>query len=342
MQHLIRLHTAGLELTLACPCRCETCGSSAGRRRPDELSTDEWKRTIHDLAELGCRRVTFLGGEPLLRNDWPELAEAVVACGMIPDMITSGLGLDQDVVDEMVRVGVITVTVSVDGTRDVHDEQRRVPGCFDQALEAMGRLDRAGLQVGVTTQLNQKSLPTLAALAPQLQKAGAAGWQVQLTMPTGRANSDVVLPPEALPDVFASLRQLVRRRGLRPFITDNVGYLTADDPLLRTPQGIPPRCWLGCFAGLRNVGIASDGSVRGCLALPYEMKEGNVRDEPLAVIWADMSRFRYNRCFDPSDLSGACAECVHGEVCRGGCTAMAVATHGRPGISQHCQRLHES
>lgn len=85
----------------------------------------------------------------------------------------------------------------------------------------------------------------------------------------------------------------------------------------------------------------SNGAVKGCLALPDEAVEGNLLNEPLADIWNDLSRFAYNRSFDLKNLSGACAECTFGAICRGGCTAVAMSVHGTPNISTHCFRLHE-
>jgi radical SAM protein with 4Fe4S-binding SPASM domain len=336
-----RLSTAGIELTLACPCRCEACGSDGGRARPDELDTKEMLAVIGALSQLGCRRLTFSGGEPLMRPDWPVLAREASRLGMAVDMITSGIGLDAETAAELRRAGLLSVTVSVDGTGESHDRLRGVPGGFGRALEAIGRLDEAGVRAGVTTQVNRLTLPLLEALAPLLEEAGATGWQLQLTMPAGRARGrdDIVLPADMMPEVHRALKRLLRRRGLRPFVTDNLGYLGADDPVLRTPAGAAERCWLGCFAGLRVAGITSSGVVKGCLSLPDDLVEGNVREEPLDAVWGDPKRFVYNRAFDPAGLGGACAGCEYGKICRGGCTSLALAFHGRPGVSTHCFRL---
>lgn len=340
MQHLVKLFVAGLELTLACPCHCETCGSGAGKARPDELTTGEWLVVIRDLAGIGCRRIALLGGEPLLRNDWVLLAQEAVGLGLQVEIITSGIGVDRDIATQIYRIGLASVTVSVDGVRKVHDRQRGVTGGYDRALNAIGLLDRAGVRVGVTTQINKETLPTLDDLAPELQAAGAMGWQLQLTMPCGRAQErhDIVVEPDRMPEVYQTIRRLTKRRGLRPYITDNIGYLTPDDPQLRTQPGMPARCWLGCFAGLRNIGISSNGSVKGCLALPDTMIEANVRDYPVERIWNDPNRFAYNRAFSLADLSGECAHCQYGPICRGGCIATAMAVHKKSGISTHCIR----
>ena len=341
MMRLVRLHTAALEMTLECPCGCLACGSDAGRARKHELDAAEWLAVVDALADLGCRRVTLTGGEPLRRPDWPRVARRARERGLAVDMITSGVGLDAKTLAKIRRAKLAGVTLSVDGTADVHDRLRGGPGRYDEALDAIRRLDRAGLKVGVSTQINRLTLPTLDALAPEIQDAGALGWQFQLTMPAGRAagRGDLVLAPEEMPEVHRAIRRLQRRRGLRPFVTDNLGWMTRDDPVLRTPQRGPERCWLGCFAGLRSVAIASDGGLKGCLALPDSFVEGNVRERPLAEIWRDPARFAWNRSFDRASLSGACASCSFGPVCRGGCTALAVTVHGRPGVSTHCFRL---
>ena len=341
MRHLIKLRTAALELTLACPCRCLACGSNAGSPRPAELDTGEMIAIIRDLAALGCARLTFSGGEPLLRPDWPELAAAACELGIAPDMITSGIGLDAACAARIRRAGLISVTVSIDGTKDVHDRLRGASGGYERALEALRFLDEAGVRAGVTTQVNTLTLPTLEALAPEIQAAGAVGWQLQLTMPSGRgaAVRELVMPPGMMPLVHEAICRLQTRRGLRPFITDNIGYLTSDDPVLRTPARIPERCWLGCFAGIRVAGITSSGGVKGCLSLPDSFIEGNVREEPLKKIWGDPHRFAYNRLFNPDALAGACSGCTYAKICRGGCTAIAVAVHGKPGVSSHCLRL---
>jgi radical SAM protein with 4Fe4S-binding SPASM domain len=87
--------------------------------------------------------------------------------------------------------------------------------------------------------------------------------------------------------------------------------------------------------------VTSDGRVKGCLALPDQCSESNVREESLAAIWNDPHRFRYNREYTPGQLSGPCAHCEQAMRSRGGCSATATTIHGRPNTSFLCFRLHE-
>jgi radical SAM protein with 4Fe4S-binding SPASM domain len=332
---------ATLELTLRCPYRCETCGSDAGRARADELNTEEWLQVIGELAELGCQRVTLMGGEPLSHPDWQSIAARAVREGLEVEMVTSGAGLTAEVAATMAAVPLDSVTLSVDGVEAVHDAQRRAPGAFRRALDAIGTLRRQGIAVGVTTQLNTLTVPTLEQLAPELEAAGALAWQVQHTIPTGRARrTDLTLPAAETHHLHRTLHHLTKRRGLRPSLTDSVGYLTPDDVLLRSIPGMPRRAWAGCWAGWFAVGITSDGAVKGCLSIPDPHFEGRLRAESLATIWNDPNRFAYTRAFRRESLHGACGECAYGRLCRAGCTAMQLAVHGRLGTCTHCFRAH--
>jgi radical SAM protein with 4Fe4S-binding SPASM domain len=331
-----------LELTLRCPCRCQTCGSRAGAARARELDHGEWLGVIAALADLGCQRVTLMGGEPLLYPRWSELVQAARARNLLVDLISSGQGIDQDVALAIRDSGLHAVTISVDGLAGTHDAQRGLPGCYEQAMRAIRWVDQAGLKVGVTTQVNQGTLSELEPLAPILEDAGVLGWQLQQTLPIGRAeaNRRLALPPAMMPDLLGVLRRLARRHGLRPHLTDNIGYCTSDDLELRTIQGGFPRPWLGCRAGLDALGVTSDGRVKGCLALPDACSEGNLREQSLVSIWNDPNRFAYNRRYAPDQLWGRCAGCEQAPRCRGGCAATAYAFHGRPGTCSHCFRLH--
>ncbi|MGD0838886.1 MAG: radical SAM protein, partial [Polyangia bacterium] len=138
------------ELTLACNARCTHCGSDAGKPRPDELDTAEALVVIAELARLGAESVTFSGGEPLLRSDWPQLARAVRAAGMSLDMITNGL-LAAKQADVIAGCGFSAVTFSIDGPAPVHDFLRGLDGGLGRTLEGARALRKRGVRIGAAT-----------------------------------------------------------------------------------------------------------------------------------------------------------------------------------------------
>ena len=337
-----QLQFAEIELTTACVCRCVTCGSNCGRAAEQELTAKELTDAIDGVHALGCKQLTLLGGEPLCHPELLAVVRHARSHKLLVEIVTSGVGLDESYVERLKAAGVTSVTVSVDGLEASHDLQRGIKGCYRQVLEAIGILRRHRIPVGVNTQVNRVSLPELEALGDELLEAGAIGWQLQTTLPMGRAKGNpLILYPQDMPEVLATVRRLSKRQKLAPHLTDAIGWWTHDDTQLRSTRGGISRCWLGCFAGLQHMGITSQGHVKGCLALTDAFIEGNVRRESLSDIWHDPKRFAYNRAYSSESLTGSCANCKQASLCRGGCTASAVAFHGQPGQNENCLYLLE-
>ena len=328
------------ELTLACNARCVHCGSDAGRSRAKELDTKEALALVAELASLGCKSVTFSGGEPLLRADWPELARAVRAAGIRLEIITNGL-LAAEQADAIADAGFWAVTFSIDGPTAVHDHLRGDEGCLAQTLRGARALRERGIRIGAVTQINHRNLLRLEDTLDVLVENGFSGWQLQLTMPHGRARDSeqesLCLRPDELPALESKLVALQTRAPFFVQAADNIGYMGRHEPKLRTGRALWERCWQGCAAGLEVVGITSDGTVRGCLSLPTGVAdEGNLRERSLALVWNDPRAFSYNRAFSRADLGPGCSDCAFGEICRGGCQSLGWATTGKFHHNAHC------
>lgn len=82
------------EITLACNQKCQHCGSRAGKARSDELSTAECLSVVEQLAEMGTREITLIGGEAYLRKDWLEIVRAIRSHGIYCAIQTGGWNLD--------------------------------------------------------------------------------------------------------------------------------------------------------------------------------------------------------------------------------------------------------
>ncbi len=328
------------ELTLACNARCVHCGSDAGRPRANELETKEALALIGELASLGCKSITFSGGEPLLRSDWPKLARAVCEAGIQLEMISNGLAVAEQA-DAIAASGFWAVTFSIDGPAAVHDDLRGGEGGLEQTLRGAKALVDRGMRIGAVTQINHRNLHRLDEALDVLVAHGFSGWQLQLTMPHGRAGkpeqNDLCLRPDELPELEGRLVALQAKAPFFVQAADNIGYMSRHEPRLRTGRALWERCWQGCAAGIEVVGITSDGTVRGCLSLPTGVAdEGNVRTRSFVDLWNDPHAFSYNRAFFAADLGAGCRDCAFGEMCRGGCQSLAWATTGKFHHNDHC------
>src|SRR5215510_14481972 len=115
------------ELTLKCNLACGHCGSRAGDKRDNELSSDEALDLVAQLADVGITEVTIEGGEAFLRPEWLRIAKAITDHGMRCSMATGGYGISLETVRRMKDAGIRAVSVSVDGMQATHDRLRGRP-----------------------------------------------------------------------------------------------------------------------------------------------------------------------------------------------------------------------
>jgi radical SAM protein with 4Fe4S-binding SPASM domain len=328
------------ELTLACDLACRHCGSRAGNPRGDELSTDEAKDLVRQMAALGVREVALIGGEVYLHDGWLDVVREIRRCGMQSTIVTGGRGMNEERAREARAAGVQSVAVSVDGVEATHDRLRGLAGSHAAALRALANCRAAGMQVAVNTQVNRLNLHELPSIFDVLVASHAHGWQVQLTVPVGRAadEPDVILQPYDLAELFPLLAQLktqCNERGIKMLAGNNVGYYGPYEHVLR--HYTPEKHADSCTAGRSTLGIESNGDIKGCPSLPTESwVGGNVRAHSLRDIWQRSRALRHMRDRTSEERWGYCGECYYGDVCKGGCTWMTTALFGRPGNNPYC------
>ena len=316
----------GWELTLACNLRCAHCGSSAGQPRANELTTRECLAICEQLPELLVREVDFTGGEPLLREDIFALLSRLAELDILTKVVSNGLLLTPAVIKRLREVKVKGVGLSVDGCPATHDRIRGREGMQRQLLATLEDLRAAGIQTTVITTANALNLDELPELRETLAQVGVGRWQVQPIFSLGRTRESSVLGLDQ--NDYARLGEFARQcmatdsyQGMRIAFSDSYGYYTERDT--RQPA------WGGCPVGIASCGITSDGRIKGCLSLPDEFSEGDLRQNDLWQIWFHPDSFRYNRAYDQSQLGENCRGCAEAERCRGGCSAMSVGSTGR-------------
>lgn len=330
------------ELTLRCDLACRHCGSRAGRARPDELELPEALDLVDQLADLGVREVTLIGGEAYLYEGWLDVVRAIRRRGMVCTVTSGGRGITEEVARAAADAGVQSVSLSIDGVPDTHDRLRGLKGAHRSARAALAALRAVGVPVALNTQVNRANRGELEGIFELAREHGCHGWQVFLTVPMGRASDDpeLLLQPYDVLELLPVLGELHTRCagvGIRLLPGNNVGYFGPQEHQLRGALRSPSQA--SCSAGRTVIGIEANGNIKGCPSLPTrDWVGGNVRDHRLREIWERAPALRYTRDRTvETHLWGYCKTCYYADVCKAGCTWTAHTLFGRPGNNPYCQ-----
>ncbi|MEU3625924.1 pyrroloquinoline quinone biosynthesis protein PqqE [Amycolatopsis coloradensis] len=309
------------ELTHRCPLHCPYCSNPLELiTRDSELSTEEWLSVLSQARELGVLQVHMSGGEPLARPDLPVLVEHATKLGCYVNLVTSGLGLTESRLDDLVERGIAHIQLSVQGATAERADRLAGARAHDRKLVVAELIKKAGLPLSVNVVLHRQNHDQLAGIIDLAEEMGADRLELANTQYYGWAlrNRDALMPTrrqldEAEPIARAATERL---RG-----TMEVIYVVAD-----YYEQYPKPCMYGW--GARQLTVAPDGNVLPCPASTAigTLEFDNVRDKPLAWIWYESGSFNAYRGEDW--MPDTCRTCDRRSLDFGGCRCQAFQLTG--------------
>ena len=297
------------ELTYACNMSCSHCLSASGRRDPRELSTDEARAFIDEVAAMQVFYINVGGGEPMIRRDFFDLIGCAVGQGVGVKFSTNGTRIDAGAARRLAAMDYLDIQVSLDGADAATNDRLRGAGSYAAARRAMEHLadvnfDEFKISV-VVTRDNVAQLDDFAAIAAHY------GAQLRLTRlrPSGRG-------VDAWADLHPTREQ---NRTLYEWLVEHPRVLTGDSFFHLSPLGAPLDGLNLCGAGRVVCLVDPVGDVYACPFVIHErFRAGTIRDGGFAAVWRDAALFAELRA---PGSAGACSACGSYDACRGGCMA---------------------
>lgn len=147
-------------LTDRCSNNCRYCNYHNGNHeelRKQELPTEKIKEILREMAEMGCRKIQFTGGEPLLRDDIVEIVKTAKECGIYVGLSTSGVGLRRQ---SDIYKYLDMAFISLDGPADIHNESRG-GNFFEHAKSAIDFFKKHKVKVFTTAVLTKLNIASV-------------------------------------------------------------------------------------------------------------------------------------------------------------------------------------
>jgi len=329
--------------TKRCNLHCIHCYSkSENRLYRDELTTNEAKCFVKDLAEFGVPVLLFSGGEPLLRKDLFEVGQLASDLGIKPVLSTNGTLITESLAEQIKTAGFVYVGVSIDGVGETNDKFRGVQKAFDAAVRGIRNCINAGVKTGLrftVTKHNCKDVPKIFDFVEveniprvcfyHLAYAGRGSEIIKddLTHKQTREFMDYVL--------IKAEGFLNRGSGTEILTVDNHADAAYIYLKLKEKDGEKAeealrlmRINAGNSSGIGIAGVDFNGYVH-----PDQFWQhyslGNIRQRRFSEIWVDGSEPLLNALRNrPEHLKGRCRQCRFLDICNGNLRVRAEAVYG--------------
>jgi len=314
------------ELTYRCPLHCVFCYNPVDfAKYEDELATEDWLRVLREARAIGAVQCGFSGGEPLQRNDLEILVAEAHKLGYYTNLITSGIGLNEERIAWLKEAGLDHIQLSFqDSTREVNDFLSSTR-TFDlkRRAAALIKAHRYPMVMNcVIHRMNIDHLDTIIELAVELDAEYLELANTQFYS-WAHVNRDHLLPTrEQLQRAEETTNRWREKLGANMKI-----FFVVPDYYETRPKK--------CMNGWGNVflTVTPDGTALPChtarmlpgLAFP------NVRDMGVREIWYESEGF--NRYRGTGWMKEPCRSCPEREKDLGGCRCQAFMLANDPAVA---------
>ena len=198
------------EVTQACDLLCALPRLGPAGSHPMELSTDEGKHLIDQIAALKVPVFVLTGGDPIKRPDLFELIGHARSAGVRVSLTPSATPLlTRDIIVRLKEAGLARLAVSMDGaSAETHDAFRGMSGSFARTLDAVRWANEISLPVQINTTFSRRNIAEINDIVALMESLKITLWSVFFLVPTGRGKLDDLLNADEFEQVFAKIYSL--------------------------------------------------------------------------------------------------------------------------------------
>lgn len=319
---------AHLAITHACNMNCKYCSvKDMHSKIKDGLSTEEYKKIIDKLVDIGAFQIGLTGGEPTIRKDLVELTRYIASKNVACNLTTNGFNVPEKLVIELKEAGLTQVQISLDSYKKEIHEKYRTEGSFDRAIETAKLFKKHGFIVGVDTVVTNDNLNDLEAFMDFLEENGFDGLTI-IKLKQGHLDLETFQKQVPDYDKYAEvIDKVCRRNGNLEVTIDCSSVANLCKTLTLEEQNKIHSA--GCPAGHSLISIAPNGDMFPCAALTNEKyKIGNILTDDLEKVWNESPLLKNLRGIK-NKIEGKCKTCSKLDVCRGGCRGIADSLSGK-------------
>lgn len=331
-----------LEITARCNLRCRYCYFFDNPEVTyTDLPTAEWLQFFDELGQCAVMDVCLAGGEPFIREDLPELIEAIVKNRMRFSVLSNGTLISDAIAEFIAKTKRCdSIQVSIDGSCAEIHETGRGKGSFDKAIKGIKTLQKHNLPVTVRVTIHRHNVHdlenTARFLLEELKLPGFSTNSVGYFGTCQKNSEDLLLSVEDRQEAMETLLQLAEKYNGR--ITAQAGPLAEARCWSRMEKGRQDKApqfsnggnLTGCGCPASKIAVRADGTIIPCSMLS-QMELGRINQDPLQHLWLKSREMQILRSRHkiPLKTFGECGGCDYVPYCTGNCPGLAYNLTGQ-------------
>jgi len=298
---------------------CRHCGSDCKKisHCPD-MPAKDFMQVIEQITPyVNPHRtmIVFSGGEALLRDDLESCGLELYKRGFPWGLVSNGMLLNGRRLDSLLKAGLHSITVSLDGFAEAHNWLRQHPQSYDKAFNAVKMLAKVkDIVWDVVTCTNKKNIGQLGEFKESLIAVGVTDWRIFTIFPAGRALSsekEAALPELQLSnDEFTQVLDFICATRKEKRIRLSYGC----EGFLGNYEAEVRDHFFQCNAGINIASVLADGSISGCPSIRANFHQGNIYRDNFMDVWNKRFESFRNREWARKDQ---CAGCSMFRYCEG-------------------------
>ncbi len=309
------------ELTYKCPLQCPYCSNPLDyAKNSSEISTEDWKRVLSEARKMGAVQLGFSGGEPLTRQDLPDLVKHARELGYYSNLITSGYGLTEEKIIRLRGSGLDHIQVSIQAsTQDLNDHLAGTES-FTHKKEVARLVKKHGYPMVLCVVIHRENIHQMPDILAMAEELGADYLELANTQYYGwaHANRDLLLPTKEQFEQAEEIAQAFKEKVAHKM---KIYYVIPD-----FHEDRPKACMNGW--GTTFLTIAPDGVALPCHSareLPG-LDCPNVNNHSIYDIWHESKAFNFFR--GTEWMQEPCKSCDEKDKDFGGCRCQAYILTG--------------
>ena len=309
------------ELTYKCPLQCPYCSNPLDyAAHKSELNTEDWKRVLTQARKMGAVQLGFSGGEPLTRQDLPELVTHARQLGYYSNLITSGYGLTEDKIIQLKEAGLDHIQVSIQASTQELNDHLAGTESYETKKQVAHLVKKHGYPMVLCVVIHRENIHQMEQILEMAEELGADYLELANTQYYGWAhhNRDLLLPTKEQFEEAEAIAQAYKEKVAGKM---KIYYVIPD-----FYEDRPKACMNGW--GTTFLTIAPDGVALPCHSardLPG-LDCPNVNDYSIEEIWNESKAFNFFRGYDW--MKEPCRSCDEKEKDFGGCRCQAYILTG--------------